>query len=65
MYIGFSGVSTVTSNGYIMVTVTFGPTAQASRTSHSFLPPDRDFSGDIGDIGDKAVFAGVFAFFLR
>ena len=30
-----------------------------------FLPPERDFCGDIGDIGDKAVFAGVFAFFLR
>ena len=30
-----------------------------------FLPPEWDFCGDIGDIGDKALFAGVFAFFLR
>ena len=39
MNIGFTGVFTVTSNGYIMVTVTFGSAARASRVSHSFPPP--------------------------
>ena len=36
--IGFSGVFTVTPNGYIMVTVTSGPSAGVARAS-PFLPP--------------------------
>src|SRR5713226_9392901 len=61
MYIGFSGVFTVTSNGYVRLRSHLGLRLEPSGLPALFSPGRGFFSPDIADIADKSMFAGVFA----
>jgi len=43
----------------------FGLSRKGAEAAAGFLPPEGDLIGDIGDIGDKLMFTGVFVFFDR